>query len=448
MQQGNYPLAGRTLAVSDTVTGVVTGATADIPLSALSTFIVANLSPVNITSGTISGVVITNSPISGSSGSFTSVSSSSGFSGSGSGLTGTAAGLSIGGNAATSTNITGGAVNQIHVQTATNTTGFIVAPTTANTTLTWSGAAFSWTPLSAASNPSLVNTIYLTTAQQNVTISIGTNAVVTYLANSTGQSGNTPKSGSPIVFSTTGALPSPLVAGTTYYVANSGGNASFLSFLQNSGIFITTTGTQSGTHTCNSPNYNLGTNSFVIVEAWSGGGRGGASGSGFFPGAGGGSGQYGRSKLLPAQISGPQSITIGTGGSTVLGTSAKPTNAMSSNVFLGGGGDASAATLTVASTPGDGGGTGSAPFAGSEAADLVINGNAGNFGVGGAASTGPTGRGGMTPFLNGGGSDKIGTNGRGREGLACTGGGGGGAQTGSTVGGDGACGQVIIYEYK
>lgn len=37
--QGSYPLDGRTLAPTDTVTGVVTGATADIPLNILFAFI-------------------------------------------------------------------------------------------------------------------------------------------------------------------------------------------------------------------------------------------------------------------------------------------------------------------------------------------------------------------------------------------------------------------------
>jgi len=38
-EQGSYPLNGRSLAGTDTCTGVVTGQTADIPLSALAAFI-------------------------------------------------------------------------------------------------------------------------------------------------------------------------------------------------------------------------------------------------------------------------------------------------------------------------------------------------------------------------------------------------------------------------
>ena len=40
-EQGSYPLNGRTLQPTDNVTGVVSGATADIPLSILSLFLVA-----------------------------------------------------------------------------------------------------------------------------------------------------------------------------------------------------------------------------------------------------------------------------------------------------------------------------------------------------------------------------------------------------------------------
>lgn len=42
-------------------------------------------------------------------------------------------------------NLTGGAANRIPYQTATNSTGFIVAPTIASTVLTWNGTGFAWT---------------------------------------------------------------------------------------------------------------------------------------------------------------------------------------------------------------------------------------------------------------------------------------------------------------
>jgi hypothetical protein len=49
-QQGQYPLNGRSLQGTDNCTGVVTGQTADIPLSVLATFILTTLG-----AGAISG---------------------------------------------------------------------------------------------------------------------------------------------------------------------------------------------------------------------------------------------------------------------------------------------------------------------------------------------------------------------------------------------------------
>ena len=43
-EQGSYPLNGRTLQATDNCTGVVTGQTADIPLSALAAFILGGSS--------------------------------------------------------------------------------------------------------------------------------------------------------------------------------------------------------------------------------------------------------------------------------------------------------------------------------------------------------------------------------------------------------------------
>lgn len=41
MNQGQYPIGSRVLAGTDTVTGVVTGATADIPLAQLAQFVLS-----------------------------------------------------------------------------------------------------------------------------------------------------------------------------------------------------------------------------------------------------------------------------------------------------------------------------------------------------------------------------------------------------------------------
>jgi len=46
-EQGSYPLQGRTLAGTDTITGVVTGQTADVPLAILTAFLFSG----SVTSG-------------------------------------------------------------------------------------------------------------------------------------------------------------------------------------------------------------------------------------------------------------------------------------------------------------------------------------------------------------------------------------------------------------
>ena len=43
-EQGSYPMNGRSLQVTDTVTGVVTGNTADIPVGLLQAFLAGGLS--------------------------------------------------------------------------------------------------------------------------------------------------------------------------------------------------------------------------------------------------------------------------------------------------------------------------------------------------------------------------------------------------------------------
>jgi hypothetical protein len=74
-----------------------------------------------------------------------------------------------------------------------------------------------------------------------VTISIASPGVVTW-------TGHNFANNSPIVLTTTGALPTGFTAGTTYYVVNQAANTFQLSATQG-GAAINTSGTQSGTHT-------------------------------------------------------------------------------------------------------------------------------------------------------------------------------------------------------
>lgn len=56
--------------------------------------------------------------------------------------------------------------------------------------------------------------------------------------------------GAPVVFSTTGALPTGLTVGTTYFVKNRSGTTFNLTATYGGTTLINTSGTQSGTHTC------------------------------------------------------------------------------------------------------------------------------------------------------------------------------------------------------
>jgi hypothetical protein len=76
-----------------------------------------------------------------------------------------------------------------------------------------------------------------------VTISVASPGVVTWAAHGL-------VAGTPVVFSTTGALPTGLTAGATYYVSATGlTSGAFSVALTPGGTAIVTTGTQSGVHT-------------------------------------------------------------------------------------------------------------------------------------------------------------------------------------------------------
>jgi len=75
-----------------------------------------------------------------------------------------------------------------------------------------------------------------------VTVTIAAPGVFTWVAHGLAV-------GTPVKFSTTGALPTGLVAGTTYYVQSAPSADTFTVSATSGGAAITTTGTQSGVHT-------------------------------------------------------------------------------------------------------------------------------------------------------------------------------------------------------
>lgn len=90
----------------------------------------------------------------------------------------------------TATNLAGGAANRIAYQTATGVTGFIVAPTSANTFLEWSGSAFQWSsnPLGTVTSVSVVsaNGLAGTVANATTTPAITLSTTVTGIVKGNG----------------------------------------------------------------------------------------------------------------------------------------------------------------------------------------------------------------------------------------------------------------------
>lgn len=67
------------------------------------------------------------------------------------------------GNAATATNLAGGAANRIAYQSGSGATTFVTAPTTASTYLQWDGSAFTWAAAGgggSAATPTALGTVY------------------------------------------------------------------------------------------------------------------------------------------------------------------------------------------------------------------------------------------------------------------------------------------------
>lgn len=119
------------------------------------------------------------------------------------------------------TNLVGGAANRIAYQTATDTTGFIVAPTVSNTYLEWSGTAFQWSvnPLGTVTSVSVVsaNGLAGTVATATTTPAITLSTTVTGLLK-----GN----GTAISAATSGTDYAPATSGTSILYGNGAGGFS------------------------------------------------------------------------------------------------------------------------------------------------------------------------------------------------------------------------------
>lgn len=151
---------------------------------------------------------------------------------SGTNATGTWA-IDISGNAATATsattatNIAGGAANRIPYNTASGTTSFIAAPTTANYYLKWNGTAFEWNVAGTGTVTSVDvsgGTTGLTTSGGPVTSS-GTITLAGTLATTNGGTGLTSFTAGDLPYYSTGTALSKLAIGTSTYILTSSGTA-------------------------------------------------------------------------------------------------------------------------------------------------------------------------------------------------------------------------------
>lgn len=295
---------------------------------------------------------------------------------------------------------------------------------------------------SASGEGRLLNTIYYSVVAQTVTISIASPGVVTFA-----NAASLPLANAPIVFASTGALPTGITAGTTYYVKNPSGTTANISSTLG-GTAIATTGTQSGTQTVANPAYLKATKnpSFIITEVWGGGGGSGGVGVATAGTGGGGAGGYARQKILSASLSASETITIGAGGTA--GTNA-PSN----------GGSGGTSSFGAHSSATGGGGTAAINVSGATSAGAGGTGSGGDLNLTGAGGVGPgiSNSGIIYAASGAGGATTLGGNGASIAGITTPGlnavnGSGSGASgsmgTSAQTGGTGGSGFVIVYEYS
>lgn len=148
-------------------------------------------------------------------------------------------GISISGNAATATsatsattatNLAGGAANQIHYNTATSTSAYITAPTTASTFLQWNGSAFVWAGAgggAAITNDTTTNATYYPS----------------FLTATSGSLSDIRVSSTKLTFNpSTGALTTPQLAVTQAGSATTGGGQLYLNGATSNRIDFNTNG--------------------------------------------------------------------------------------------------------------------------------------------------------------------------------------------------------------
>lgn len=354
---------------------------------------------------------------------------------------------------------------------ATKKIAFEASGITTGTTRTWtapdkSGTVAMTSDITAISTGRLLSdTVYGFGSSCTVTLTIASPCVVQMSSLRTGTIFN----GMPVVFSTSGTLPTGITAGTTYFVAEvvSYTINSFHISATNGGAKINTSGSQSGTHTASNPLYNKATSSpstIEIIVVSGGGGGGGVAATAGATGSGGAGGAVLR-WLGPSSVvaSGPITLTCANGGAGgasggAVGTAGSScsisffTGGVSIDLPGGGGG-----FFGGANAPQPGGswnGSGDAitgtPVTGTY--ELAVSGDGGHSISTASAATSYGGFGGASRLGRITRSLGIGVTSSGFSAYADgpNPGGGGSGATGATAnaGGDGAPGIIIIREYS
>jgi hypothetical protein len=298
----------------------------------------------------------------------------------------------------------------------------------------------------------LAETVYSTVAQ-SVDFTAGSPDITCSLV--------APLVGSPVVFSSTGELPSRLISGETYFVVSvqeptglpyptPAVRFQVSATPWGSSIKFLEAGT--GEHFISNPPWRKATNNPALVEAElvGGGGSGGCGNWGTTGSAvGGGAGGYVWFRRIASALPDIVPITVGAGGPgpTAYGANGSPGGTTSfGNVASAGGGVGGQASLSSIPLLGTAGGTavgGDLNLRGQGSAPVVAT-NIGNYTSGGSSKFGAGGMGcfygsGPTPFSDGSGRGSGGAGGYGRTKPTESGGG---------AAGRGAPGIVIVREWS
>ncbi len=305
-------------------------------------------------------------------------------------------------------------------------------------------------------------TFYGVVSGATVTMTIASPCVVTLPA------GQVLAHNMPIVFTTSGALPTGIVSGTTYYVIQPAAGGVFNISATKGGTVINTTGSQSGTHTANNPVYNKATNSPTAIGVeliGAGGGGGGVSAQAGAAAGGGGGGGYVRCFVPFANITaGDLAITVGAGGTAGSNAGGNGGVGGTTQMLIGGNpnavGGSGGVGSTAASTSKQGGygGLGSTSFTTVTGNYLCGQGNPGGNSISTAAAASSAGGNGGSSVYSGGALAPAGVTGPGLNGtnnqagsttnFAAGAGGSGALGASANVGGIGAPGLIIIREYS